>query len=253
MVKELKTEIKKQEVINETENYIAEPHIPYFAGDEFPVWDSGTGRKLVLRPCQTCGKPFYGAKHHRYCPACGAERKNNRPPLTKTCKDCGIQFTGYYNEGRCPKCVEAAEQERYRRYWDKGGTLRPMGSIDKCVLCGKEYIVRSSTQRYCYEECRLKGSIPKYKETQKNKYQNQREEFRKRKTKITKLCVYCMQPFKNSLATNVCSDYCRSEHRELLRNRLCMERGMKNDYMGLWEKREMYREEMKAGEAVEKE
>ena len=76
-------------------------------------------------------------------------------------------LTGYYNEGRCPKCVEAAEQERYRRYWDKGGTLRPMGSTDKCVLCGKEYTVRSSTQRYCSEECRRKESIPKYKETKK--------------------------------------------------------------------------------------
>lgn len=62
-----------------------------------------------------------------------------------------------------------------------------------------------------------------------------------------------MKPFKNSLATNVCSDYCRSEHQKLLRNKLYMEHGMKNDYMGLLEKREMYREEMKTGEAVKKE
>lgn len=128
-----------------------------------------------------------------------------------------------------------------------------MGSIDKCALCGKEYIVRSSTQRYCSEECRREVSIPIYIEKVKIKYHKQNAEFKKRRTQITKLCVYCMQPFKNSLATNVCSDYCRSEHRKLLRNRLCMERGMKNDYMGLLEKREMYREEMKTGEAVKKE
>ena len=128
-----------------------------------------------------------------------------------------------------------------------------MGSIDKCALCGKEYIVRSSTQRYCSEECRLKESIPIYIEKEKTRYHEQSEEIKKRRARITKLCVYCMQPFKNSLATNVCSDYCRSEHRKLLRNRLCMERGMKNDYMGLLEKREMYREEMKTGEAVKKE
>lgn len=95
--------------------------------------------------------------------------------------------------------------------------------------------------------------IPKYRENQRNKYKNQSEEFKKRRARITKLCVYCMQPFKNSLATNVDSDYCRLEHRKLLKNKLYMERGMKNDYMGLLEKREMYREEMKTGEAVKKE
>lgn len=251
MVKEIDIEAFNEEIIGDKEDYINNSYLLDGVGYEFPCQDNGTSKHQSLRLCMSCGKPFYGARDHFLCPSCAEDRKKSKPALTKICKDCGTEFLGHHNERRCPRCVEAALQESYRRYWDKGGTQRPMGSTDKCILCGKEYTVASSSQKYCSDECRHKASIPKLKEYKKKYYRTSERaaELRYCRQHVTKICVYCLQPFKSNLATNVCSDYCRSEHQKIVLNKSYFRRGLKNDYAECVEKRTKYREQLKNGNA----
>ncbi len=212
--------------------------------------DSTTAKHRTLRACMMCGKPFYGALDHFYCPTCTEDRKINKPPLVKICKDCGVEFIGYSQERRCSRCAEAAFQESYRRYLNQG-TQRPLGSTDKCILCGKEYIVRSSSQKYCSAECRRKASIPKQREYQRiyKRTSKRMAELRQRRKQVANICVYCCRPFQKTKGstTNVCSDYCRAEHRKIknYESDVRRMRGMTNYYIRQVEKREQYREQVR--------
>lgn len=49
--------------------------------------------------------------------------------------------------------------EKQRVYENKkGNRMRPIGSIDRCVICGSEYTVASGRQKYCSEACRRKSA-----------------------------------------------------------------------------------------------
>lgn len=248
MVENLRIEVENKKDISKQEECKTESYVPDITEDEIFFQGSSTSKHKTLRACMSCGKPFYGAKDYFYCPTCAEDRKINKPALTKTCRDCGIKFVGYSNEGRCPRCVEAASQESYRRYLDKG-TQRPLGSTDKCVLCGKEYAVKSGRQKYCSEKCRRKVSIPKQREYQRIyiRTSERAAELKQRRKQVTKICVYCLRPFKinNGSSTNVCSDYCRAEHKKIKQYESDVKRGVRNNYIGQLEKREQYREEVK--------
>lgn len=256
MVENMRIEVESKKDISKQEEFTTGFYVTDTAGDEFLFQDSTTAKHKTLRECMTCGKPFYGSHDHFYCPICAEDRKINKPPLAKICKDCGVEFIGYSNERRCPRCVEAALQESYRRYWDKGGTQRPMGSTDKCVLCGKEYTVRNGLQKYCSDECRSMAYVPKRKEHKKIYYRTsvRAAEFKQRRKQVTNICVYCLQPFKKCIGspTNVCSDYCRSKHQKLKRYESYVKRGMTNNYIKQLEEREQYREQVKK-ESIAKE
>lgn len=247
MIKDLKIETGKE--ICKQEECILGSHALDSADDESLFPGNTTAIYKTLRACLRCGSPFYGSKDFFYCPSCTENRKINKPPLAKICKDCGAEFVGYSNERRCSRCVEAALQESYRKYWDNGGTQRPMGSIDKCVLCGKEYTVRSSSQKYCSDDCRRMANIPKQKEYKKIYYRTSKRaaELKQRRKQVTNICVYCLQPYKKSSgsSTNVCSDYCRLEHQKIKQYESYVKRGMTNNYLQQLEKREQYREKVK--------
>lgn len=249
MVENLKIEVENKNDISKQEEYTADSCVIDMEGDEFLFHDSTTAKHKTLRACMMCGKPFYGAHDHFYCPICAEDRKINKPPLAKICKDCGVEFIGYSNERRCPICAEAALQESYRQYWDKGGTQRPIGNTDKCILCGKEYTVKSSSQKYCSDQCRRMAYIPKQKEQNKIYYRTSYRvaELKQRRQQVTNICVYCLQPFKksNSSSTNTCSDYCRLEHQKLKQHESYVKRGMTNNYVKHLEEREQYREQVR--------
>lgn len=241
MLKESNTE-----VINNKENYIAESYVPNVPEEEIPRWGSSTIKHQSIKLCMICGQPFYGTHYHFYCPSCAEDRKANKPAVTKICKDCGSEFISYHKERRCPKCVERAKQEANMRYL-RNGTQRPLGSIDKCELCGKEYIVTSGSKKYCSVQCRRISSLPKQKEYRRTYYRTSKlaAEYRQRCKTAPKMCLYCLQPFTSDKSTNVCSDYCRSEHKKIVRHKSLMKYGLKNNYKELLEKREQYREQVK--------
>lgn len=249
MVENLRIEVENNKDISKQDECTTGLYVTDMAGDIFLFQDSTTAKHRTLRACMMCGKPFFGALDHFYCPTCTEDRKINKPPLAKICKDCGSEFVGYSNERRCSRCVEAALQESYRKYWDNGGTQRPMGSIDKCVLCGKEYTVRSSSQKYCSDDCRRMANVPKQKEYKKIYYRTSKRaaELKQRRKQVTNICVYCLQPYKKSSgsSTNVCSDYCRLEHQKIKQYESYVKRGMTNNYLQQLEKREQYREKVK--------
>lgn len=99
------------------------------------------------RACRECGRPFYGSKDNYYCPECAKTKKLDTVVKIRICWDCRTEFYGGPRAKRCPGCAYKAQQETSRRH-KKAGTKRPLGSIDKCVVCGSEYIVVSGRQKY---------------------------------------------------------------------------------------------------------
>ena len=75
-------------------------------------------RKIVLpRTCRECGRAFPGGPRAWYCPVCRAERR---------------RVTGRNYKARRRK-----------------GLVRQLGSVDRCAVCGRNYVVSGPNQRYC--------------------------------------------------------------------------------------------------------
>lgn len=77
--------------------------------------------------------------------------------LPRTCRQCGKIFLGGPRAWYCPECrlIRCREADARRRAKGRKAD-RPIGSIDHCVRCGKEYIVNSARQKYC-PECAYEG------------------------------------------------------------------------------------------------
>lgn len=78
---------------------------------------------------------------------------------SRVCRQCGAIFDGGPRAWYCPACRAERAREADRRRRAKGRKAdRPLGSIDKCVRCGNDYVVKSSRQKYCpacaYDGCR---------------------------------------------------------------------------------------------------
>ena len=71
----------------------------------------------------------------------------------RVCRQCGIEFMGGPRAWYCPNCRRERAKEANRRCKAKqrlnGHADRPLGSIDKCTVCGAEYVVQSARQKYC--------------------------------------------------------------------------------------------------------
>lgn len=246
MMEKLNTEILNEEIIGSAEDYIKESDISDIVKDKFQCWDGDLSKHRSIRICMSCRKPFYGVRDQFFCPSCAEDRKINKPAMKMTCKDCGIMFLAHSaNAKRCAKCAEAEKQEAHMRY-RANGIQRAIGSTDKCVLCGKEYTVTSSSQRYCSSECRNIAYRPK-----KNEHAREYRrtcETRKRRKQVINLCVYCLQPFKNHTASNTCSDYCHAQHKKLKWHESRIRNGKSNMYKKLVEERNLYREQVQNDE-----
>jgi len=68
----------------------------------------------------------------------------------RICRQCGKEFQGGPRAWYCPDCRAIRQREAHIRFQRKGKVAdRPLGSVDRCLRCGKEYIVNSSRQKYC--------------------------------------------------------------------------------------------------------
>lgn len=68
----------------------------------------------------------------------------------RVCRQCGAVFQGGPRAWYCPECRADRAREASRRHKSKG-TIRPLGSLDNCSVCGKPYVVKSARQKYCPE------------------------------------------------------------------------------------------------------
>lgn len=197
----------------------------------------------TMRACQECGKLFYGTGDYFYCPGCARTKKLDTVVRIRTCQDCGVEFFGGPRARRCPGCAHEAQKEVNRRFKRNGGAIRPLGSIDRCTICGKEYTVVSGRQKYCSDDCRRKGVLEWQRKHKKgyNKASGQDVKKQERRKRAQKVCVYCLQQFKSNTSTNLCSDYCRVEQKKISQCKSDIKRGRKRNLEVLEKKREEYR------------
>lgn len=193
------------------------------------------------KACQVCGKSFYGGYDCFYCPDCARDKKLDTVVRIRTCQDCGTEFYGGPRARRCPQCAHVAAIKYKPRK-----TIRPIGSVDKCAICGEEYIVRSGKQKYCSEICQRKGVLEWQREHKKDYHKERQQKIKKqeRRDAQIKICIYCLKPFKSDTATNLCSDYCRTEHIKLRQCLADVKRGQKRNLDQYLEKREDYRKQV---------
>lgn len=203
------------------------------------------------RACQVCGKPFYGGQDCNYCLSCAKAKKLDAVVKIRICQDCGIDFYGGPRARRCPDCAYKAQKETSRRH-KKTGTKRPLGSIDKCAVCGKEYIVVSGRQKYCSDVCQRKGVLEWQREHKKGYHKTSGQDIKKmeRRKQAQKICVYCLRPFTSNTSTNLCSDYCRKEQARINQCIADINRGYKRDYDKYIAMRSDYRDKVKDNNSI---
>lgn len=172
---------------------------------------------MRIRHCKRCGAQFQSDKPDTcLCPVCRKKAKQDSVIRDRVCQQCGKAFPGGPRAWYCPDCREIRRKESAARR-SKEGTIRSLGSIDHCEICGGEYIVNSSRQRYCKscaaEAVRQKVNPHKAEYAKENmaRLKEQQKELRKDRT----VCLICGKVFTASTATVTCSDACAAELRKL--------------------------------------
>jgi membrane protease subunit (stomatin/prohibitin family) len=154
------------------------------------------------RKCAECGKIFIPSFDDQVkCSDC-AEKSKKSVMRDRTCRECGKTFSGGPRAWYCPECRTIRQKAAKQRYQSKGPS-RALGSMDKCEICGKEYIVKSARQRYC-PDC-AEEAVKKADNAQGREYMQEYRKTRQRKT--TRFCVLCGQPIPDG-RQKYCSDAC---------------------------------------------
>ena len=124
----------------------------------------------------------------------------------KPCVDCGRVVRMHIKSKRCKACQAAAnrrnntDQKRAKAM----GKTRTLGATDRCVACGKTYIINSGRQKYC-NACAIQVA-------QKNMRINGLKYYaEKNKEGIPRICVKCHVEFiSKNLYRKSCYN-CRAE------------------------------------------
>lgn len=182
-----------------------------------------------LKICQKCGKTFQtitGQPGVYLCPDCALQSKRDSVYRERICKTCGTSFMGYPRSFYCPSCSAERKKQQKHRY-NTQPSARPLGSIDYCMKCGKEYIVNSGRQKYC-PDC-AEDVINDKIRAKKRKYAADNKELfdaRKEKTRGKGyVCVICGKTFEKESSTVTCSPECEAELRRITQNRALIKKG----------------------------
>lgn len=166
----------------------------------------------TLKKCPSCGKEYKRkGEDTYYCETCAKEVRRKSSVRERICIECGSKFQGGPRASYCPDCraerIKAQGRAYARKKRNAPEQIRKMGSIEKCEICGADYMVASARQRYC-EGCKKKADLEWQKNHKKEiEYwkQPQRQEYRNkmRETKI-KICVECGREFRPHTSANRC-------------------------------------------------
>lgn len=201
-------------------------------------------KRRTQKMCQVCKKSFYGSTDNYYCPACARGKKLDTVIRIRICQDCGVEFFGGPRAKKCPDCSYKTSLEASKKH-RKTGINRSIGSTDTCPMCGQEYVVHHARQKYCSESCAREGLLEWQREHKKGYYKKSGQDIKKKekRNQQQKICIYCLRPFKSSTTTNLCSAYCKSEHRKLLQCQADIKRGLNRNLKKYEDRRDKYREE----------
>lgn len=167
----------------------------------------------MLRKCLKCGAEYEGRPDSTVCPSCAAKSKKSviRPRI---CRQCGREFLGGPRAWYCPECRVERRREAKQRH-RKNGTLRPLGSTDYCVICGKPYTVAAARQKYCPECAAEAVRAVDREQSKKWNRENidmavQREQ--RHEAAAEMICVICGKPYKPATGGQLtCSPECAAE------------------------------------------
>lgn len=131
----------------------------------------------------------------------------------RICKQCGKTFPGGPRAWYCPECRDVRKRQQAAIRRQRLGPNRPLGSIDHCAVCGKEYIVRSGLQKYC-KDCAKAAVAEKDRAASLAYYRDNKDainptRYEKRRVK-EKTCVVCGKTFDpHGASAETCSDDCK--------------------------------------------
>lgn len=140
----------------------------------------------------------------------------------RTCRECSRSFKGGPRAYYCPECRYERQKKRDRERQAKKrkgiGAERPLGSLDKCERCKKEYTVNAGLQRFC-ENCQIahkleydhSRAMPKYEKSKErlNPARNYRRRVGERN------CDWCGNAYTQTNKQLTCSAECK----RLLKNK----------------------------------
>lgn len=166
--------------------------------------------------CKMCGKVFLSGKAETYyCPECMTKAIKSNVLRDRVCTVCGAHYMGYPRSKYCPDCRIKIKREREKKY-KKAGAKRPLGSIDICQKCGKEYVVTSGLQKYC-ADCApeaVRETIRAHKRDMAKVYNREvRPKRRKSMREGLTVCAVCGKAFTAKTSTVTCSPECTREYK----------------------------------------
>lgn len=127
----------------------------------------------------------------------------------RICRQCGRSFPGGPRAWYCPECRYVRRLESAARFRAKGNKAdRPLGSLDKCVVCGKEYIVNSSRQKYCHD-CAYEA-VREVDKPESRRWNSEHKETyypaKNAKRKVQRYCIICGAPITSKTCTVTCDN-----------------------------------------------
>lgn len=100
----------------------------------------------------------------------------------RVCRECGAVFLGGPRAWYCPDCRAERIRAQYQRY--RYRVARPLGTTDRCQICGKPYVVIGGLQRYC-KDCAETAIREKDRQQSMAYYLKHREKIMEQKKKST--------------------------------------------------------------------
>lgn len=146
----------------------------------------------------------------------------------RRCRECVRSFMGGPRAYYCPSCRIDRQRATWRRFQQNKrlGKVRPLGSIDRCERCNKEYSVEGGLQRFC-PECQPINAAEHDRRTSLEHYHKNRDKInppRNEQRRERRNCDWCNKEYTRFTRSLTCSDKCR----RLRKNKLWLERYHKN-------------------------
>lgn len=135
----------------------------------------------------------------------------------RICKQCNSTFTGGPRAYYCPSCKVKRRREQHAEFRrrKRKGNYRPLGSIDRCEKCDKDYIVESGLQRFC-PGCQPIHAKEYDRATSIVFYHDNKERINparyQRRRKPPKNCAWCGKKFYTGTRAITCSPECRRKY-----------------------------------------